>query len=309
MTTAGPEGSGGAAGGPDPGHGPVRAELTAPAKLTVSLRVTGLRADGYHLLESEMVSVDLADTLIVRAGDGLTIDERFAPGGGATGDDPDGRRGGWRSGGVDPGPDNLVSRALRAVGRQARVELVKRIPPGAGLGGGSADAAAILRWAGNTDPAVAAGLGADVPFCVAGGRALVAGIGEQVTALPFEERAFTLFLLPFGMDTRAVYAAWDELHPTSPAMVEARAEGGAGVPASAGSNDLEAPALAVEPRLGSWRDHLTGLTGHRPRLAGSGSTWFLDGTPAEFGLEAGSPVALGSERALVIPVRTVPAVP
>ena len=115
------------------------AELTAPAKLTVSLRVTGVRADGYHLVESEMVTLDLVDTLRVADGDGLTVDEQFA---GRSGEDR-----GWRSGEVGAGPDNLVARALRAVGRTAQVELIKRIPPGAGLGGGSADAAAILRWA------------------------------------------------------------------------------------------------------------------------------------------------------------------
>ena len=287
------------------GPGPIGAELVAPAKLTVSLRVTGRRGDGYHLLESEMVSLDLADTLSVRDGDGLIIDERFASIGGATADNPGAPRGGWRSGDIDPGPDNLVTRALGAVGRRAQVELVKRIPPGAGLGGGSADAAAILRWAGNTDPAVAADLGADVPFCVVGGRALVRGIGERVSPLPFEERAFTLFLLPFGVDTRAVYAAWDDLHPSS--ADGPRAGEGSDGPATAGGNDLEGPALAVEPRLGRWRDHLARLTGHRPRLAGSGSTWFVEGTPAELGIEPGAVIVRGSERALVVVARTVPA--
>ncbi len=184
---------------------PVR--LTAPAKLTVSLRVTGTRPDGFHLLEAEMVTLDLADTLVVSEGDGLVIDEQFAPNGAA----PGGGVAPWRSGGVDPGRDNLVVQALRAAGRKARVELVKRIPPGAGLGGGSADAAAILRWSGVTDPRRAAALGADVPFCLHGGRAMVRGIGEDVAPLPYQARAFTLFLLPFGMDTRAVYGAWDRL--------------------------------------------------------------------------------------------------
>jgi len=280
--------------GTGPGGGPV--ELTAPAKLTVSLRVTGVRTDGYHLLESEMVTLDLVDTLVVGDGHGLTIDERFtgpAEGSGA---------GSWRSGGIDPGPDNLVARALRASGRTARVDLIKRIPPGAGLGGGSADAAAILRWSGSIDPALAAGLGADIPFCVVGGRALVRGIGEDVTPLPYEDRAFTLFLLPFGMDTRAVYAAWDRLHAEGP--LAGSMEGGPGEP---GVNDLELPALSIEPRLGAWRDHLAGRTGRRPWLAGSGSTWFVEGTPADLGLEGESEVRLGAERALVVGVRTVAA--
>jgi 4-diphosphocytidyl-2-C-methyl-D-erythritol kinase len=154
-----------------------------------------------------------------------------------------------------------VRRALRAAGRTAAVHLIKCIPPGAGLGGGSADAAAVLRWAGITDLALAATLGADVPFCVVGGRARVRGIGEVVEPLPFVERAFTLLTPPFGCSTPAVYKAWDAL----------------GGPTSAGPNDLEAAALTVEPRLDEWRDRLGSATGETPVLAGSGSTWFVEG--------------------------------
>ncbi len=76
---------------------------------------------------------------------------------------------------LDLGPpsSNLIVQALAAAGRRARVRVVKRIPPGAGLGGGSSDAAAVLRWAGVDDLATAARLGADVPFCLVGGRARV----------------------------------------------------------------------------------------------------------------------------------------
>ena len=68
------------------------------------------------------------------------------------------------------------------------MRLTKRIPLGGGLGGGSADAAAVLRWAGCADPGLAVRLGADVPFCLVGGRARVEGMGEVVTPLPFEPR-------------------------------------------------------------------------------------------------------------------------
>jgi 4-diphosphocytidyl-2-C-methyl-D-erythritol kinase len=196
---------------------------------------------------------------------------------------------------VVSGPDNLVSRALEATGRSARIELVKRIPPGAGLGGGSADAAALLRWAGCPDTTLAAGLGADVPFCLRGGRALVRGIGEQITPLPFEERHFLLLLLPFGVATGAVYQAWDEL-------ARRRALSAPG----AASNDLEAPALRVEPRLGPWRDVLAEAYGQRPRLAGSGSTWFIEGHPDQSGLRGRQWLHLGDERALLVPVTTTP---
>jgi 4-diphosphocytidyl-2-C-methyl-D-erythritol kinase len=220
-------------------------ELRAPAKLTLGLRVTGVRADGHHLLDAEMVALDLADTLRLEPGDGVeavdAVTGEVVPGLG--------------------GPDDLVVRALRLVGRRARVRVTKRIPAGAGLGGGSADAAAVLRWAGFADLAAAARLGADVPFCLVGGRARVTGIGEQVEALPFEPRTLTLWTPPFGCSTPAVYRAWDDL----------------GGPSGDRGNDLEPAALAVEPRLAEWRDRFAERAGTRPRLAGSGSTWFVEG--------------------------------
>lgn len=274
-------------GGGARGRAPVT--LTAPAKLTLSLKVTGVRADGYHLLDSEMVSLDLADTLAVGDGDRLTISS------GAVGDLA------VSTGTVPTGPDNLVARALAAVGRSAAVHVTKRIPPGAGLGGGSADAAAILRWAGCTDLDVAAALGADVPFCLTGGRARVRGIGEEVDPLPFEGRSFTLLLLPFGVDTAAVYRAWDGLVSRGGAGLSEPWTGPAG-------NDLEVPALIVEPRLGPWRTRFGDATGRRPRLAGSGSTWFVDGTPDEVGFDDTRTLDLGEETAVLVAVRTVPSV-
>jgi 4-diphosphocytidyl-2-C-methyl-D-erythritol kinase len=229
-------------------------EVLAHAKLTLSLRVTGARPDGYHTLDSEMVSLDLADTLEFSPGDGFEVVDACG-----------GERG---SGPVPTDRSNLVLRALDAVGRRANVRLVKRIPAGAGLGGGSADAAAVLSWAGVVGPGalnMAAGLGADVPFCLAGcGRARVTGVGETLALLPFEDVAgatYTLLIPPFGVSTAAVYRAWDDM----------------GGPVSDNFNDLEAPALKVEPRLAAWRDRLGDATGHRPVLAGSGSTWFVPG--------------------------------
>ena len=218
-------------------------EHRARAKLTLTLRVTGVRDDGYHLIDAEMVTVDLADDLAFSDGDGLFVDV---------------------VGGAAPVPtddSNLVRRALRAVGASAHVRLTKRIPAGGGLGGGSADAAAVLRWAGVNDLDLAATLGADVAFCLVGGRARVTGIGELVEPMPFESRAFTLLTPPFGVSTPAVYRAWDDL----------------GGPTVTGPNDLEPAALAVEPRLATWRDRLGEATGAVPVLAGSGSTWFVEG--------------------------------
>ncbi len=269
---------------PRPHGGPASGgwtRLEAPAKLTLSLRVTGVRDDGYHLLEAEMVTVDLVDTLEIGPGDGLSV---VGPANGrctvGTADalevvgqadalevvgTADGISAAWVTGAPVPADGtNLVNRALRALGRQARVRLTKRIPAGAGLGGGSADAAAVLRWGGCQDLMIAAGLGGDVPFCLVGGRALVSGIGEQVEPIPLAElgdQAFTLLTPRLSVSTAEVYRAWDRL----------------GGPRGEHDNDLEPAALEVEPRLAVWRDRLGELTGEEPRLAGSGSTWWVPG--------------------------------
>ena len=213
--------------------------VTAPAKLTLSLRITGVRDDGYHLIDAEMVALDLADTLEIEEGHGVAI----------SGADE-----------IDPS-ENLITRALALVGRSAKVTVAKRIPPGAGLGGGSADAAAILRWAGYTDTQGAAQLGADVPFCLIGGRARVRGIGELVRPLEYVPQTLTLLIPPFGCSTPAVYQRWDEM----------------GGPRGSNGNDLEPAALDLEPRLDQYRRALEQATGQTARLAGSGSTWFVEG--------------------------------
>ena len=225
---------------------PSSATVVAPAKLTLSLRITGVRHDGYHLLDAEMVSLDVADELTFTEVPGASTSIVLR---------------GPTAAGLSAGDDNLVARALRAVGRTARVTVDKRIPHGGGLGGGSADAAAVFRWAGVDDVALAATIGADVPFCLRGGRARVTGIGDELEPLPFTARVVTLATPDFGCDTAAVYRAWDDL----------------GGPAADGPNDLEPAALAVEPRLVAFRDALGEATGEAPVLAGSGSTWFVPG--------------------------------
>ena len=219
--------------------------VRALAKLTSSLRVTGVRADGYHRLEAEMTTIDLADVLTFSEGVGFDVV-------GLDGDGLDDLKevqcisnpldknekcyaGGW----FHNDPKNLVSNG-KTEGN---------------------DAAAVLRWAGCDDLLLAASLGADVPFCLVGGRARVKGIGEIVEPLPFEVREFTLLTPPLSVDTSAVYRRWDEL----------------GGPTADGPNDLEPAALAVEPGLAEWRDRLGDATGQTPQLAGSGSTWFVEG--------------------------------
>lgn len=220
--------------------------IDAPAKLTLSLRITGVREDGFHLIDAEMVTLDLADTLtITPGGNGISVDGPFGDG-------------------VTTDSSNLVSRALSLTGRTAHVHITKNIPSGGGLGGGSADAAAILKWAGYTDLEAASRLGADIPFCMIGGRARVQGIGEVIDTLPPIHREITLVIPPFGVSTPAVYRAWDDLAKT-------------GVNTMNSQNDLQQAALIVEPRLLEWHDNIAQACGQAPVLAGSGSTWWLDG--------------------------------
>jgi 4-diphosphocytidyl-2-C-methyl-D-erythritol kinase len=216
--------------------------LFAPAKLTTTLRITGVRADGYHLIDAEMVSLDFGDELEVDPdGRGFEVDRGYGP--------------------LEGDPDDLVPRALELAGLRARVLLHKRVPSGAGLGGGSADAAAILRWAGMHDESRAVVLGADVPFCLLGGRARVRGIGERVEPLAFEERVVTLFTPPIHCSTPEVYGRWDDM----------------GGPEGEYGNDLEPAAVDLVPDLVRWRSRFAAATGEWPRLAGSGSTWWVDG--------------------------------
>lgn len=220
-------------------------QLTAHAKLTLGLRVVGVRADGYHEIDAEMVTLDLHDTLrLDTSSTGITLDGPFASG-------------------ISDAHDNLVAKALRLCGVSAAVHVTKNIPSGGGLGGGSADAAAILRWAEFDDLIAASRIGADVPFCMIGGRARVSGIGEVISPLTHRDLDVTLITPPFGVSTPAVYRAWDDLD-----AVRRRGDG---------PNDLEAPALVVEPRLVEWRERIGNATGSTPVLAGSGATWWVRG--------------------------------
>jgi 4-diphosphocytidyl-2-C-methyl-D-erythritol kinase len=233
---------------------PVGDRVRARAKLTTSLRVTGVRTDGYHLIDAEMVTLALADELTFAAAASGT-----SAAGTLTVTGP------YRDG-VPTDDRNLILKALRALGRQAAVRIDKQIPAGGGLGGGSADAAATLAWLGCDDLTVAAAVGADVPFCLSRcSRARVRGIGELVDPLPHVDAEVTLIIPPLAMDTAAVYRAWDQL----------------GGPRSDGPNDLEPAAIAVEPRMAAWKQRISDAAGMPVHLAGSGSTWFVYGDRAD----------------------------
>jgi 4-diphosphocytidyl-2-C-methyl-D-erythritol kinase len=246
----------------------VTTTLVAPAKLTLSLRITGRRDDGYHLIDAEMVSLDLHDVVTIdTVGQaGISVVGQYATG-------------------VPIDAGNLVASALRVIDRRAHVTIDKRIPNGGGLGGGSSDAAAVLRWGDVTDLAVAAGIGADVAFCLVGGRARVRGIGEIVEPLPHVDLHVTLVTPPLAVSSAAAYRAWDDL----------------GGPSAPGPNDLEPAAIAVVPELAVWRERIHDLSGERPILAGSGATWFVHGE------HSNALAVLSDEGAMVVTARTVPA--
>ena len=179
--------------------------LFAPAKVNLYLRVTGRREDGYHLLDTLMAPISLGDEVEVSRADG--------PPGSMTvrADDPD----------VPRGPENTVRRAAWAFRERTglrdpvAVDLRKRIPVGAGLGGGSTDAAAALRGmndllgAGLSDRdllALAVSVGADVPFFVRGGAARAGGIGEKLSPAGPLPRLWMVVLFPnFPVSTAWVY--------------------------------------------------------------------------------------------------------
>jgi len=244
----------------------VRAE--AYAKLTLSLRITGVRADGYHEIEALAISV-------TEPHDSLEI---TLVGGGAITTDVEGEA----AAGVPVDATNLVARAARLArpGGGVQIHLHKRIRPGGGLGGGSADAAAVLAalaslsgsGLGREDmPSVAAALGADVPFCLGGGAAWMRGLGERIDPVVVSPLAVLLATPRFGIPTPAVYRAWDDLGgPCSQRAVDPpRAVAGL---TDRLVNDLEPAAERVEPRLSGFRRGLEDATGRGAILAGSGSS-------------------------------------
>jgi len=256
--------------------------MLAPAKINLTLSVGDRRADGYHELRSVMMAVDLCDRLTLRPRDAKGITLRC--------DDPS----------LPSGPENLVWRAVEAIagaagcGPNVEIELTKRIPAGAGLGGGSSDAAATLRGLNElgglglgTDELtpLAAGLGSDVPFFLHAPVARITGRGEHVEPLDWRfDGAVALWTPAIHVSTAAVYArhrptdrplARNESWLTGPRL-DARTL------SERLYNDLEPAAIAVDGRLGELRGRLAEIAGRPIRLSGSGSAMFgLFDTPAE----------------------------
>jgi 4-diphosphocytidyl-2-C-methyl-D-erythritol kinase len=244
----------------------------APAKINRELRVGGKRPDGYHEIRSRIVSIDLADSIEVAPGRGLELS--------CEGLD------------VPPGESNLVVRAARALadrlGRSAdaRIRLTKRIPVGAGLGGGSSDGARALvllsrlwdsRLAEEDLRRVAASIGSDVPFFLVGGEADVAGRGEIVIPLPDSPAVRLLLLLPpFPMSTAEVYAARDRLAPD---LSDAPLANSLSVETSGrffGPNDLAFAVLQTRREMSVLMDSAR-LLSAEAAVTGSGSAIVLTG--------------------------------
>jgi 4-diphosphocytidyl-2-C-methyl-D-erythritol kinase len=246
----------------------------AHAKVNLWLNVVGRRDDGYHLLDSLVAFVDLADHVEARPGGSLSLDLDGPLAGPLTGE-----------------ADNLVLKAARlladraGVAPRAAIHLIKHVPVAAGLGGGSADAAATLRelvtlWRVAMPEEelfdLAAHLGADVPMCLAGRTAFVSGIGERLTwAPPLPECAVLLVNPGTVLPTRDVFAARrGAFSPVQAAPQPWRdlAEL-AGILAGRG-NDLTAAAISLAPLVGQVLEAL-GRTGARHvAMSGSGATCF-----------------------------------
>jgi 4-diphosphocytidyl-2-C-methyl-D-erythritol kinase len=275
----------------------------AYAKVNLALAVYPRSADGYHPLRGIFQSVSLADEVAVQpdTDDSVTV----------------------RGGDAPQDETNLAWRAVEVARRTARVtqpmslEIHKRIPPGAGLGGGSADAAATLgllaeRFGldGETTAELGESLGADVPFSLVGGTKLVEGRGERLNDFePLGDFALGIVVPPFSLSTPAVFDEWDRLDgPRGDVMIDEdlppSLRGGLPI-----RNDLFRAAVSLDARVGEWRDEIAARWNTGVAMTGSGSALFAFFSTLDEALgavssidvptratEAVEPVAVGWER-------------
>ncbi|MEJ5366751.1 MAG: 4-(cytidine 5'-diphospho)-2-C-methyl-D-erythritol kinase [Bryobacteraceae bacterium] len=254
---------------------PRRAVVPSFAKVNLSLKVLGRRADGYHELRTVFQTVGLHDRIAfeftpARRGLEITLEDPLSI------------------------PDNLALRAARlycerqGVRGTLRMRLEKRIPMGAGLGGGSSNAAAVLLALGpltgrcaplDALQEMAAELGSDVPFFLYGGTALGIGRGEELYPLPEAPRHAVLILAPpVHVSTAEAYRALGRPELTSPVDFRKlrvfqsfvwRADYLSGA-----ENDFESAVFGLHPELGRWKRKLERLGAHAARLSGSGAALF-----------------------------------
>jgi 4-diphosphocytidyl-2-C-methyl-D-erythritol kinase len=246
-------------------------DLPAPAKLNLFLHITGRRADGYHLLQSVFILIDWADTLhIERRDDGLLRRRDLGP--------------------ALPA-DDLSLRAARALQQAsgctfgADISVLKSVPWGAGMGGGSSDAATVLLalnrlwnldWPRSRLLELATPLGADVPFFVGGSNAFVEGIGEKLTPVEWAPRRYAVVKPEESLGTAGIFSHPGLARDTEPAtlagsvaQLNAQHEDGKAF----GRNDLQPVAQALCPpieQVASWLEARFGNS----RMTGSGSAVF-----------------------------------
>lgn len=234
----------------------------APAKINLTLHVTGRRADGYHDLDSLVVFADVGDTVSAGSAPGLAITGPFAEG-------------------LSAGADNLVLRAAELAGvKDPALRLDKRLPPASGMGGGSSDAAAALRHYRAVPPVpVLMRLGADLPVCMAApAAARMRGLGERVDPVPGLPGLWLVLVNPRRpLATPAVFRAL--ARPDNPPMPDPlpRLPDAAALAEWLASqrNDLEAPARRLEPAVDQILSALARQPGCRlARMTGSGATCF-----------------------------------
>lgn len=209
----------------------VRIQITAPAKINLTLDILGRRSDGYHLIRTVMQSIDLCDTVTLRQEPNSGIEIQCS------------------SSAVPNDQRNLAYKAAQAFfkaagceGQGVSIKIKKRIPVAAGLAGGSTDAAAVLLGLNtmSNEPLtrdelmdVAEQIGADIPFCLAGGTMLAEGIGSLLSPLPDMPECFLVLAKPeHGVSTKEAYRLFDSLksvkHPDVDGVAEAICEGNLG---------------------------------------------------------------------------------
>jgi 4-diphosphocytidyl-2-C-methyl-D-erythritol kinase len=251
-------------------------ELEAPAKLNLFLELLARRPDGYHELDSIFAAIDLRDTLTVEPAPRMSLTVEGLP--------------------APEGPGNLAWRAAEALGIPARIHLRKRIPMGAGLGGGSSDAAAVLKALGaGLDRArlleVARTLGADVPFFLTGGTARCRGVGDLVEPLPGGAgRSFLLAMPPLHVATAGVYAVAGPLltgRRRSATVFARRYLAKARAGRAPYFNRLQGAAEGLEPRLRDIREKAERTFDKRFTMTGSGAGYFAEAPAGAPGPVAG----------------------
>ena len=238
--------------------------VRAFAKLNLSLRVVGRRKDGYHEILSDVQTIDLADRIEIELGGAsLRVENDLSMSG------PDI---------AERAATSLLEHKGAALGVSIRIS--KGIPAGAGLGGGSSDAAAVLAILDRLTPPslpfevlcdIGAALGSDVPLFLHGGRIRMRGRGERVSRRPGSPTWFVLVVPPVHCDTASIYARWD---------ARARDER-TGEPAL-GENDLLEPAMETHPALVPYHEAVASVGGLNRGMSGSGSTFYavFDGAAA-----------------------------